>query len=321
MVPCLIDTYSLNRYSLVRAARAGTQAASDGGGAAASSGGGGGGGGGPGTASGACMLCLSDCRRMPEAELHFEAGAEPDKHKSRKRRAGRKHHGRKRGSESSLQIRAESPAASTDSSHGRESTPEKDLPYRVKPTSACTIKAVESVPVANCANKPKRQRDSSPARVPAMISGLTISDFGDLARDYKKDLERKSSVYPEDPGELLPASERKNAGKPTSGGDVSNWTVNQRRQRLEEERQRYQNRAARQHCELEAGHLLINNPFSVKGCGPGCGCIPPSGGDLLSGGGGGGGGGAGQASGAPQSAGDSVAAAVMTQREAAVMTQ
>ena len=59
MVPCLIDTYSLNRYSLVRAARAGTQAASDGGGAAASSGGGGGGGGGPGTASGACMLCLS----------------------------------------------------------------------------------------------------------------------------------------------------------------------------------------------------------------------------------------------------------------------
>ena len=40
MVPCFIDTYSLNRYSLVRAARAGTQAASDGGGAAASSGGG-----------------------------------------------------------------------------------------------------------------------------------------------------------------------------------------------------------------------------------------------------------------------------------------
>ena len=219
---------------------------------------------------------------MPEGELHFEAGAQPNKRK--KGRAGRNHQRRKRGSasESSLQTRAESPAASTDSSHSRESTPEKDLPYRVEPTSACTILAVESVPVGNCANKPKRQRDSSPARVPAMISGLTISDFGDLARDYKKDLERKSNVYPEDPGELLPASERKNAGKPTSGGDVSNWTVNQRRQRLEEERQRYQNRAARQHCELEAGHLLINNPFSVKGCGPGCGCIPPSAGDLLS---------------------------------------
>jgi hypothetical protein len=66
MVPCFIDTYSLNRYSLVRAARAGTQAASDGGGAAASSGGGGGGGGGPGIASGACILCLSDvvCLRV-----------------------------------------------------------------------------------------------------------------------------------------------------------------------------------------------------------------------------------------------------------------
>ena len=275
-----IDTYSLNRYSLVRAARAGTQAASDGGGAAASSGGGGGGGGGPGTASGACMLSLSDCRRMPEAELHFEAGAQPNKRK--KGRAGRNHQRRKRGSasESSLQTRAESPAASTDSSHGRESTPEKDLPPdRVETSSACTIPAVESVPVANCANKAKRQRDSSPARV----SGLTISDFGDLVRDYKKDLERKSNVY-EDPGKSLSASERKNAGKPTSGGDVSNWTVNQRRQRLEEERQRYQNRAAAQHCELEAGHLLINNPFSVrgKGCGPGCGCIPPSAGDLLS---------------------------------------
>ena len=283
MVPCFIDTYSLNRYSLVRAARAGTQAASDGGGAAASSGGGGGGGGGPGTASGACMLSLSDCRRMPEAELHFEAGAQPDKHKRRKRRAGRNHQGRKRGSasESSLQTRAESPAASTDSSHGRESTPEKDLPPdRVEPSSACTIPAVESVPVANCANKAKRQRDSSPARV----SGLTISDFGDLVRDYKKDLERKSNVYPGDPGKSLSASERKNAGKPTSGGDVSNWAVNQRRQRLKEERQRYQNRAAAQHCELEAGHLLINNPFSAaaKGCGPGCGCIPPSAGDLLS---------------------------------------
>ena len=213
------------------------------------------------------MLSLSDCRRMPEAELHFEAGAQPDKRK--KRRAGRNHQRRKRGSasESSLQTRAESPAASTDSSHGRESTPEKELPDRVEP-------------VANCANKAKRQRDSSPARV----SGLTISDFGDLVRDYKKDLERKSNVYPGDPCKSLSASERKNAGKPTSGGDVSNWTVNQRRQRLEEERQRYQNRAAAQHCELEAGHLLINNPFSVrgKGCGPGCGCIPPSAGDLLS---------------------------------------
>ena len=192
---------------------------------------------------------------MPEGELHFEAGAEPDKHNlkscGRKRRAGRKHQRRKRGSESSLQNRAESPAASTDSSQGRESTPEKELPDRVEP-------------VANCANKAKRQRDSSPARV----SGLTISDFGDLVRDYKKDLERKSNVYPGDPGKSLSASERKNAGKPTSGGDVSNWTVNQRRQRLEEERQQYHNRAAEQHCE--AGHLLINNPFTLKGCSPGC---------------------------------------------------
>jgi hypothetical protein len=206
---------------------------------------------------------------MPEGELHFEAGAEPDKHNlkscGRKRRAGRKHQRRKRGSESSLQNRAESPAASTDSSQGRESTPEKELPDRVEP-------------VANCANKPKRQRDSSPARVP----GLTISDFGDLASEYKEDLERKSNVYSPGPGKSLSASERQNAGKPTSGGAVSNWTVNQRRQCLEEERQRYQNRAATQHCELEAGHLLINNPFSVKGCGPGCGCIPPSAGDLLS---------------------------------------
>ena len=195
--------------------------------------------------------------------MHFEAGAQPDKHKSRKRRAGRKHQRRKRGSESSLQTRAESPAASTDSSQGRESTPEKELPDRVEP-------------VANCANKPKRQRDSSPARVP----GLTISDFGDLASEYKEDLERKSNVYSPGPGKSLPASERKYTGKPTSGGEVPNWTMNQRRQRLEEERQQYHNRAAEQHCE--AGHLLINNPFTLKGCSPGCGCIPPSAGDLLS---------------------------------------
>ena len=242
---------------------------------AAGSGGGGGGGGGPGTALGACVL--SDFRRKPEAELHFEAGAEPERHKRKKRRAGRMHQRRNCGS--SLQTRAESPSASLDSSRG--STLEKELPDRVGPTSASTTQAVESVPVANFVNKAKRQRDSSPARVPAMISGLTISDFGDLARDYKAELERKSNAYSadlQDPCKSI--AERKYEGKASSGGGVSNWTINHRRECLKEERQQYQNRAAAQHCE--AVHLRINNPFTMKACGSGCECIPPSAGDFLS---------------------------------------
>ena len=187
---------------------------------------------------------------------------------------------RRRNSGSSLQTRAGSPTASTDSSRG--STPEKELPHRVGPTSAPTTPAVESVPVANCVSKAKRQRDSSPARVPAMMSGLTISDFGDLARNYKAELERKSiGAYNEalqDPGKSL--AERKYEGKATSDGGVSNWTINHRREGLKEERQEYQNRAAAQHCE--AVHLCINSPFTMKACGPGCGCIPPSAGGLLS---------------------------------------
>ena len=212
--------------------------------------------------------------------MHFEAGAEPERHKRKKSRGGRRHARQNRGT--LLQTRAGSPTASTDSSRG--STPEKELPDRVGPTSASTTPAVESVPVANCLNKAKRQRDSSPARVPAMMSGLTISDFGDLARDYKAELERKSncaySAALQDPGKS--PAERKYDGKATSGGGVSNWTINHRRECLKEERQQYQNRAAAQH--FEAMHLRINNPFTLKACGPGCGCIPPSesAGDLLS---------------------------------------
>jgi hypothetical protein len=234
-------------------------------------------------AAAAQVRMLSDCRRHPEAELHFEAGAEPLRNagKRKSRRKARKMHPRP-NSGSSLQTRAESPTASTDSS--RESTPDKELPRQVAPTSAPTTPpaAVESVPVENCVNKAKRQRDSSPARLPAMMSELTISDFGDMASIYKAELERKStSAYNEslqDPGKSL--AERKYQGKATSGGDVSNWAINHRREVLKEERQEYQNRAAAQHCE--AVHLCINNPFTRKACGQGCGCIPPSAGELLS---------------------------------------
>jgi len=235
-------------------------------------------------AAAAQVRMLSDCRRHPEAELHFEAGAEPlrnagGKRKAR-RRVGRIHP--RPNSGSSLQTRAGSPTASTDSS--RESTPDKELPHQVAPTSAPTTPAVESVPVENCVNKAKRQRDSSPARVPAVMSELTISDFGDMASIYKAELERKStSAYNEslqDPGKSL--AERKYQGKATSGGDVSNWAINHRREVLKEERQEYQNRAAAQHCE--AVHLSrgINDPFTRKACGQGCGRIPPSAGELLS---------------------------------------
>ena len=154
------------------------------------------------------------------------------------------------------------------------------------PTSAPTTPpaAVESVPVENCVNKAKRQRDSSPARLPAMMSELTISDFGDMASIYKAELERKStSAYNEslqDPGKSL--AERKYQGKATSGGDVSNWAINHRREVLKEERQEYQNRAAAQHCEAVHLSRCINNPFTRKACGQGCGCIPPSAGELLS---------------------------------------
>ena len=252
-------------------------AASDGGGASGS-GGGGGGGGGPGTASASGACVLSDCRRKPEAEFHFDAGGESERHKRKKRRAGRMHRGRNR--RSSLQTRAESPSASTDSSRG--GTPEKELPDRVGPTSASTTPAVESVPVANCVNKEKRQLDSSPALVPAMISGLTISDFGDLASNYKAELERKSngaySAALQDPGKSL--AERKYEGKSHVRRGSSNWTINHRRECLKEERQQYQSRAAALHCE--AVHLCINNPFTMTAFGQGCGCIPPSAGELLS---------------------------------------
>jgi hypothetical protein len=145
-------------------------------------------------AAAAQVRMLSDCRRHPEAELHFEAGAEPlrnagGKRKAR-RRVGRIHP--RPNSGSSLQTRAGSPTASTDSS--RESTPDKERPHQVAPTSAPTTPAVESVPVENCVNKAKRQRDSSPARVPAVMSELTISDFGDMASIYKAELERKSTT-------------------------------------------------------------------------------------------------------------------------------
>ena len=176
--------------------------------------------------------------------------------------------------------RAESPSASTDSSRG--GTPEKELPDRVGPTSASTTPAVESVPVANCVNKEKRQLDSSPALVPAMISGLTISDFGDLASNYKAELERKSngaySAALQDPGKSL--AERKYEGKSHVSRGSSNWTINHRRECLKEERQQYQSRAAALHCE--AVHLCINNPSTVTAFGQGCGCIPPSAGELLS---------------------------------------
>jgi hypothetical protein len=116
-----------------------------------------------------------------------------------------------------------------------------------------------------------------------MMSGLTISDFfGDLASNYKAELERKSiCAYNEslqDPGKSL--AERRYEGKATSGGDVSSWAMNHRRAGLKGKRQEYQNLAAAQHCE--AVNLCINNPFTGKACGQGCRCIPPSAGELLS---------------------------------------
>ena len=116
-----------------------------------------------------------------------------------------------------------------------------------------------------------------------MMSGLTISDFfGDLASNYKAELERKSiGAYNEslqDPGKSL--AERKYEGKATSGGGVSNWAINHRREGLKGKRQEYQNRAAAQHCE--AVNLCINNPFTGKACIQGCRGIPPSAGELLS---------------------------------------
>lgn len=110
-----------------------------------------------------------------------------------------------------------------------------------------------------------------------MISGLTISDFGDLAHDYRSNLERKSNSV--DSVDLQNSSkslvERKYADEPTSAGGVSKRTINRRRDYLKEERQQYQNRAACQH--REAMPQRIKNPFAKA-----CGRNLPLAGDFLS---------------------------------------
>jgi hypothetical protein len=195
--------------------------------------------------------------------LRFEAETK----KRKKKRAG-KHHQR-RNPKTSQQTWADSPPASTESSPG--STPEKKQPDRVRPAYASTTLAVESV--TNSGNNAKRQRDSSPARVPAVIGGLTINDFGDLASDYNAVLERESVIYNsvKDAGKSL--VERKHDGIPTSSGNVSNFSIRNRQNHLKKERQGYQNRCVSQHCEN--GGPLINNPFTKP-----CRCNQPSAGDL-----------------------------------------
>ena len=193
--------------------------------------------------------------------MHFEAETK----KRKKKRAGKNH--RKRNHNTLQQICADSPPASTESSPG--STPEKKQPDRVRPAS--TTLAVESV--TNSGNNAKRQRDSSIARVPAVIGGLTINDFGDLASDYDAVLERESDTYNSVKDASKSLVERKHDGIPTSSGNVSNFGIRNRQNQLKKERQGYLNRCASQHCEN--GGPLINNPFTKP-----CRCNQPSAGDL-----------------------------------------
>jgi hypothetical protein len=122
--------------------------------------------------------------------------------------------------------------------------------------------------------KRKRDSDSSSARVPTMIGGLMISDFGDLGRDYKANLDRASAAYDNDASQGESLVERKYDGVPTSSG-VTQYVRSHRQQCLKTEREGYHNRCALLHCEVPR---LNNNPF-VKACQ--CSHPSESAGDLL----------------------------------------
>jgi hypothetical protein len=122
--------------------------------------------------------------------------------------------------------------------------------------------------------KRKRDSDSSSARVPTMIGGLTISDFGDSGRDYKASLDRASAAYDNDASQGESLVERKYDGVPTSSG-VTQYVRSHRQQCLKTERAGYHNRCALLHCEVPR---LNNNPF-VKACQ--CSHPSESAGDLL----------------------------------------
>ena len=122
--------------------------------------------------------------------------------------------------------------------------------------------------------KRKRDSDSSSARVPTMIGGLTISDFGDSGRDYKASLDRASAFYDNDASQGESLVERKYDGVPTSSG-VTQYVRSHRQQCLKKEREGYHNRCALLHCEVPR---LNNNPF-VKACQ--CSHPSESAGDLL----------------------------------------
>jgi hypothetical protein len=110
--------------------------------------------------------------------------------------------------------------------------------------------------------KRKRDSDSSSSRVPTMIGGLTISDFGDSGHDYKASLDRVSAVFDDAASQGESLVERKYDGVPTSSGGVTQYVRSHRQQYLKEEREGYHNWCALLHCEVPR---LNNNPF-VKAC-------------------------------------------------------
>ena len=124
--------------------------------------------------------------------------------------------------------------------------------------------------------KRKRDSDSSSARVPTVIGGLTISDFGDSGPDYKASLDRASaaSAYDNDASQGESLVERKYDGVSTSSG-VTQYVRSHRQHYLKKEREGYHNRCALLHCEVP---WLINNPF-VKACQ--CSHPSESAGDVL----------------------------------------
>ena len=125
--------------------------------------------------------------------------------------------------------------------------------------------------------KRKRDSDSSSARVPTMIGGLTISDFGDSGRDYKASLDRASAFYDNAASQGESLVERKYDGVPTSSETVTKYVRSHRQNYLKMEREGYHNRCALLHCEVPRARLN-NNPF-VKACQ--CSHPSESAGDLL----------------------------------------
>jgi hypothetical protein len=192
-----------------------------------------------------------------------------ERKKRKKRRAGKSHARRNNRLSNQSVSEAESPPTST------ESTPEKKQLGRVR-AAACASTTLGVEPVANSEISAKRKRDSdsSSARVPTMIGGLTISDFGDSGRDYKASLDRASAAYDNDASQGESLVERKYDGVPTSSG-VTQYVRSHRQQCLKTERAGYHNRCALLHCEVPR---LNNNPF-VKACQ--CSHPSESAGDLL----------------------------------------